>query len=52
MSVGKDQRPEKNMISRSLIRRLEHLESLVEPDGEPVGEPTIINLSFVDKELD
>jgi hypothetical protein len=35
----------------SLTRRLEHLESRFEPAGEPVGEPTIINLSFVDKEL-
>jgi hypothetical protein len=35
----------------SLTRRLEHLESRFEPAGEPVGEPTIINLSFVDKDL-
>ena len=38
------------MISRSLTRRLERLEQL-ESSSEPVGEPTIINLSFVDKEL-
>ena len=39
------------MISRSLTRRLEHLEYRFEPVGEPAGEPTIINLSFVDKDL-
>jgi hypothetical protein len=44
-------RPEKKMISRSLTRRLEHLESRFEPVGEPVGEPTIINVNFVDKDL-
>jgi hypothetical protein len=39
------------MISRSLTRRLEHLESRFEPVGEPAGEPTIINVNFVDKDL-
>jgi hypothetical protein len=39
------------MIRRSLTRRLEHLECRFEPVGEPAGEPTIINLSFVDKDL-
>ena len=39
------------MISRSLTRRLEHLEYRLELVGEPVGEPTIINLSFVDRDL-
>jgi hypothetical protein len=38
------------MISRSLTRRLEHLEQL-ESRFQPVGEPTIINLRFVDKDL-
>jgi len=38
------------MTSRSLTRRLERLEQL-ESNSEPVGEPTIINLSLVDKEL-
>jgi hypothetical protein len=39
------------MISKSLTRRLEHLESRFEPVGEPVGEPTTIDLQFVDKDL-
>ena len=39
------------MISRSLTRRLEQLEYRFEPVGEPAGEPTIINLNFVDKNL-
>jgi hypothetical protein len=39
------------MISRSLNRRLENLEYRFEPVGEPAGEPTIINLSFVDRDL-
>ena len=38
------------MINKSLTRRLEHLESRFEPAGEPVGEPLIINMSFVDKD--
>jgi hypothetical protein len=37
-------------ISRSLSRRLEHLEYRSELVGEPAGEPTIINLNFVDKD--
>ena len=41
---------EKKMISRSLTRRVEHLECHFEPVGEPVGEPTIINLNFVDRD--
>jgi hypothetical protein len=39
------------VISRSLTRRLEHLECRLEPVGEPVGEPTTINVNFVDKDL-
>jgi hypothetical protein len=39
------------MISRSLTRRLENLEYRFEPVGEPAGEPTIINLNFVDRDL-
>jgi hypothetical protein len=39
------------MISRSLTRRVEHLESCFELVGEPVSEPTIINVQFVDKDL-
>jgi hypothetical protein len=35
------------MISGSLTRRLEHLEYRF----EPVGEPTTINLQFVDSDL-
>jgi hypothetical protein len=38
------------MISKSLTRRLEHLESRFESADEPVGEPTIIDMSFVDKD--
>jgi hypothetical protein len=38
-------------ISRSLSRRLEQLEYRFELVGEPAGEPTIVNLSFVDKDL-
>jgi hypothetical protein len=50
-SVEWDQRPETTKMIRSLTRRLENLESRFEPAGEPVGEPTIINLNFVDKDL-
>jgi hypothetical protein len=39
---------ETKMIARSLIRRLEHLESRFQP---PVGEPIILNIQFVDKDL-
>jgi hypothetical protein len=35
---------EKKMISRSLTRRVEHLEYRFELVGEPVSEPTIINV--------
>ena len=36
---------------RSCPRRLEHLECRFEPVGEAVGEPIIINVNFVDKDL-
>jgi len=47
---GRD-RPGKKMISKSLTRRVEHLECRSEPVGEAVGEPIIINMNFVDKDL-
>jgi hypothetical protein len=39
---------ETKVIARSLIRRLEHLESRYQP---PVGEPIILNIQFVAKDL-
>jgi hypothetical protein len=50
MTSAEGSGPEKKMISKSLTRRVEHLESRFEPVGEPVGEPTILTVNFVDKD--